>query len=135
MNFARRILSAQHAKVLKRGRRFKSLPAEELHRLRLAAKKLRYVTDFLLPLYGQRKSTKRFSSRLADLQHELGIYNDMANTASLLADVGAESGSSTAAAAIAGWQAHAMVGAEPRLKQAWSDFVAAKLPWSAAAQA
>lgn len=135
MNFARRILSAQHAKVLKRGRRFKSLSAEELHRLRLAAKKLRYVTDFLLPLYGQRKLTKRFSSRLADLQHELGIYNDMATTASLLADVGAESGSSTAAAAIAGWQAHAMVGAEPRLKQVWSDLVETKLPWSAAAQA
>lgn len=136
MNFAHRILSAQHAKVLKRGRRFKSLPAEELHRLRLAAKKLRYVTDFLLPLYGQRKSAKRFSGRLADLQHELGIYNDMATTASLLADVGLESSAGgTAAAAIAGWQAHAMIGVEPRLKQVWSDFVATKLPWSAAAQA
>ncbi|MCP3477399.1 CHAD domain-containing protein [Bradyrhizobium sp. CCGUVB1N3] len=136
MNFARRILSTQHAKVLKRGRRFKSLTAEELHRLRLAVKKLRYVADFLLPLYGQRKSATRFSDRLADLQHELGIYNDMAATASLLADIGMESASgSTAAAAIAGWQAHAMVGTEPRLRKVWSDFVKAKVPWSIEAEA
>ncbi|MET4387757.1 triphosphatase [Bradyrhizobium sp. F1.4.3] len=136
MSFARRILSTQHAKVLKRGRRFKSLPAEELHQVRLAAKKLRYVADFLLPLYGQQKSAKRFSSKLADLQQELGIYNDMATTASLLADVGAESsGSGIAAAAIAGWQAHAMVGTEPRLRKAWSDFVKTKVPWSTEAEA
>jgi triphosphatase len=136
INFAQRILSAQHAKVLKRGRRFKSRSPEELHRVRLAAKRLRYVADFLLPLYGQRKSAKRFSKGLADLQQELGLYNDMATTASLLADVGTESsGSSTAAAAIAGWQAHAMVGVEPRLKKAWSNFVRTKVPWSTEAEA
>ncbi|UVO39541.1 CHAD domain-containing protein [Bradyrhizobium arachidis] len=131
INFARNILSAQHAKVLKRGRRFKSLSTEERHRVRLAAKKLRYVADFLLPLCGQRKSAKRFSRRLADLQQELGIYNDMATTTSLLADVGAEAtGGSVAAAAIAGWQAHAMVGVEARLREAWSGFTGAKVPWS-----
>ncbi|MBC9875818.1 CHAD domain-containing protein [Bradyrhizobium sp. INPA01-394B] len=130
-NFAQRILSAQHAKVLKRGRRFKSRSTEERHRVRLAAKKLRYVADFLLPLYGERKSTKRFSSKLAELQQQLGIYNDMATTASLLADIGTEADSSPAVAAIAGWQAHAMVGVEPRLNQAWSEFVRTKVPWSA----
>lgn len=131
INFARNILSAQHAKVLKRGRRFKSLPAEQRHRVRLAAKKLRYVADFLLPLCGQRKSARRFSRKLADLQQELGIYNDMATTTSLLADVGSETtGSGMAAAAIAGWQAHAMVGIEARLLKAWSEFTGAKAPWS-----
>ena len=131
INFARNILSAQHAKVLKRGRKFKSLPTEERHRVRLAAKKLRYVADFLLPLCGHGKSAKRFSRRLADLQQELGIYNDMATTASLLADVGAgSSDSGIAAAAIAGWQAHAMVGIEARLLKAWSEFTRAKAPWS-----
>jgi len=133
-NFAQRILSAQHAKVLKRGRRFKSRSTEERHRVRLAAKKLRYVADFLLPLYGERKSAKRFSSKLAELQQQLGIYNDMATTASLLADIGTEPDHSTAAAAIAGWQAHAMVGVEPRLNKAWSEFVKTKMPWSAGAE-
>ncbi|MDN5002273.1 CHAD domain-containing protein [Bradyrhizobium sp. GCM10027634] len=131
IKFARNILSAQYAKVLKRGRKFKSLPTEERHRVRLAAKKLRYVADFLLPLCGHGKSAKRFSRRLADLQQELGIYNDMATTTSLLADVGAETnGSGMAAAAIAGWQAHAMVGIEARLLKAWSEFTGAKVPWS-----
>jgi inorganic triphosphatase YgiF len=130
INFARNILSAQHAKVLKRGRRFKSLPTEERHRVRLAAKKLRYVADFLLPLCGHGKSARRFSRRLAHLQQELGIYNDMATTSSLLAEIGAGStGSGLAAAAICGWQAHAMVGIEARLREAWSEFTGTKVPW------
>ena len=131
INFARNILSTQHAKVLKRGRRFKSLSTEDRHRVRLAAKKLRYVADFLLPLCGQRKSARRFSRKLADLQQELGVYNDMATTTSLLADVDATStGGGMAAAAIAGWQAHAMVGIEARLLKAWSEFTRTKAPWS-----
>jgi inorganic triphosphatase YgiF len=130
VTFARRMLSNQYAKVLKRGRRLKSLDAEERHRLRLAVKKLRYVAEFLLPLYGQRKSTRRFSRKLAGLQEELGHYNDIAVTASLLAGLGAGSADGgTAAAAIAGWQAHAMMGVEPRLRDTWSEFAKAKVPW------
>jgi triphosphatase len=130
VNFARRMLSEQYAKVLKRGRHLKSLDAHERHRLRLAVKKLRYVSEFLLPLYGQRKSTKRFSRKLAEFQDELGHYNDMAVTASLLAGLGADTAArGTAAAAIAGWQAHAMVGVEPRLRDTWSDFAKTKVPW------
>jgi triphosphatase len=135
INFAQRILSDQYAKVLKRGRRFKSLEAKELHRLRLAAKRLRYVGDFLLPLYGDRKSVRRFSRKLADLQEELGSFNDMAVTGALLEGLGAESlDSATAAAAIAGWQARASVGVESRLRSAWRDFTTTRTPWSREAQ-
>jgi CHAD domain-containing protein len=135
INFAGRILSDQHARVLKRGRRFKSLSAEELHGLRLAAKRLRYVADFLLPLYGDRKSVRRFSRNLADLQEELGSYNDMAITTSLFEGLGAESSESgTAAAAIAGWQAHASIGVEARLRNAWRDFTKTKAPWTRGAE-
>jgi triphosphatase len=130
-NFAQRILSDQYAKVLKRGRNLKSLTVEDRHRLRLAVKKLRYVADFLLPLYGQGKSARRFYDRVADLQEELGCYNDMATTTSLLREFGAESYEvGIAVAAIAGWQAHAMVGAEPRVRGAWRDFAKTKTLWS-----
>jgi triphosphatase len=130
INFAARMLSSQQAKVLKRGRRFKWLAADERHRVRLAVKKLRYVADFLLPLYGDRKPVRRYCDRLTELQKDLGSYNDMATTASLLAEMAAEtSGSGSAAAAITGWQAHAMVGAEAHLRGAWSDFVKTKPPW------
>ena len=136
INFAGNILSARHMKALKRGRHFKSLSAEERHRVRLAIKKLRYAVDFLLPMYGQRKSTRRYFSKLADLQEELGTYNDMATTSSLLAGLdGSASDSTNAAAAIAGWQAHAMVGAESRLRSAWSDFAKMKVPWATDAAA
>ena len=130
-SFARRMLSAQHAKVLKRGKHFKSQDTEERHRLRLAAKKLRYVVEFLLPLYDLGKPARRYSHRLAELQDELGSFNDMATTASLLSGLDGECLESAAArAAIAGWQAHAMVGSEQSLRHAWSDFSKAKTPWS-----
>lgn len=132
INFAGRLLSERHMKALKHGRRFKSLSAEERHRLRLTVKKLRHAVDFLLPMYGQRKSTRRYFERLADLQEELGAYNDIATTTTLLMDMKASgTDGGTAAAAIAGWQAHAMVDAEPRLRSAWSDFAKMKAPWAA----
>ncbi len=130
-SFARRILSVHHSRVLKRGRHFKTLAATERHRLRLAVKKLRYVADFLLPLCTDRKSAKQFTTRLAELQEELGAFNDMATTGSLLANLVATSADSgPAAAAIAGWQAHAMVGAEARLRNAWRDFARTRPPWA-----
>ncbi|MDE5441124.1 CHAD domain-containing protein [Bradyrhizobium sp. CSA207] len=135
VNFAERILSEQHAKVLKRGRRFKSLTAEGLHRVRLATKRLRYLGEFLLPLFPDRKSTRKFSRKLAGLQEELGAFNDMASTASLLDGLAAEApDSATAAAAIVGWQAHASVEVQPSLRSAWRDFAAARVPWSRQAQ-
>jgi inorganic triphosphatase YgiF len=130
VNFAQRILSEQYAKVLKRGRRFKSLPAEQLHRVRLATKRLRYLSEFLLPLYEDGKSARRFSRRLAGLQEELGAFNDMAVTASLLDGLGAEHESAIAAAAIAGWQARASIGVQSALQSTWRDFTAARVPWS-----
>lgn len=135
INFAGRILSEQHARVLKRGRRFNSLSAEKLHRLRLAAKRLRYVADFLLPLYGDRKSARQFSRRLAGLQEELGSYNDIATTKALFGELGgASSQGGTAAAAIAGWQAHASIGVEADLRGAWREFRKTKALWSDAAR-
>ncbi|KYG98879.1 CYTH and CHAD domain-containing protein [Bradyrhizobium sp. DOA1] len=131
VDFAQRILSEQYAKLLKRGRRFKSLSVEQLHRVRLATKRLRYLSEFLLPLYEDRKSTKRFSRRLAALQEELGAFNDMAVTASLLDGLDTEPDSAVAAAAIAGWQAHASIGVQSSLHGTWRDFTAARVPWAA----
>ncbi|KYK43563.1 hypothetical protein A1D31_16020 [Bradyrhizobium liaoningense] len=131
VNFAERVLSEQYAKVLKRGRRFKSLTVDELHRVRLATKRLRYLGEFLLPLYEDRKSARKFARRLAGLQEELGVFNDMAVTASLLDGLGAEDRDSTiAAAAIAGWQARASIGVQQALKDSWRDFTAARVPWT-----
>lgn len=135
VNFAQRVLSAQYAKVLKRGRRFKSLTVDEVHRVRLAAKRLRYLGEFLLPLFADRKSARKFARRLAGLQEELGAFNDMAVTASLLDGLGSEDrDSAIAAAAIAGWQARASISVHRSLQDSWQDFTAARVPWSRQAQ-
>ncbi len=136
IGFAQRTLGAQYARVLKRGRRLKSMNPEERHRLRLAVKKLRYGTDFLLPLCGEGKAVKRFRERLIELQEELGSYNDMATTASLMSGLGMETPDSRiAAAAIAGWQASAMMSTESRLRDAWRNFAKTKAPWEKDAEA
>jgi len=50
---------------------------------------LRYVADFLLPLYGQRKiGPSAFPKGWPTCNKSSDLYNDMATTASLLADVG-----------------------------------------------
>ena len=134
--FAQHTLAAQYAKVLKRGRRLKSMNPEQRHRLRLAVKKLRYGTDFLLPLCGEGKAVKRFRERLIELQEELGSYNDMATTTALMSGLGMETPDSRiAAAAIAGWQASALVSVESRLRETWRNFAKTKVPWESEAQA
>lgn len=133
IDFAGHLLQARHARVLKRGRHFKSLSSERRHELRLALKKLRYSADFLLPLHQDRKAAKKYAGRLAALQQRLGCYNDMATTAALLAGLATDStDSGIAAAAITGWQAHAMDGSEQPLRKAWRDFVDATPPWEPA---
>lgn len=131
IGFAGEILSERHQKVLKRGRHFKSQPAEKRHKVRLALKKLRYSVDFLLPFYAERKATKKYSEKLADLQEQLGHYNDMAVTAGLLSGLDmASTDGAIAAAAITGWQAHAMLGVETPLRKAWRNFAKTATPWS-----
>jgi hypothetical protein len=53
------------------------LSTADRHRLRLAVKKLRYMSDSLPPLYSDRKTGKRFTAVLAHLQDELGHFHDM----------------------------------------------------------
>lgn len=131
IDFAGRMLAELHAKVLKRGRHFNRMTPEERHRLRIAVKKLRYATDFLMPLYGSRKSAKRFASELGRLQEELGRCNDMATTRSIVSDfAGDPAGRSPAAGAVIGWQAQALAAAEPRLRAAWRAFREVRPPWN-----
>jgi len=128
--FARRTLAALNARVLKRGRRFDAMTPEARHRLRIAVKKLRYATDFLMPVCGARKTARRFGAELTHLQEELGRYNDMATTRTIVGDfAGDAAGRSPAAGAVIGWQANGLAGAEPRLRAAWKAFRKARAPW------
>ncbi len=62
-----------------------ALTPEARHRLRIAAKKLRYAADALEGLYG--KHARPFLKRLADLQESLGRANDARIATHLLEDL------------------------------------------------
>jgi inorganic triphosphatase YgiF len=131
--FAARTLSAHHARVVKRGRHFKAMKPEARHRLRIAVKKLRYASEFLAPIFGDEKRLRRYSGALAELQDQLGRFNDMATTARIVGGFGDDPAArSQAAGAVIGWQAQGLTTAEPKLREAWSAFRRATPPWEGA---
>jgi len=131
--FAARTLSGLSAKVAKRGRHFKSMKPEARHQLRIAVKKLRYATDFLAPVFGDEKRLRRYYGVLAELQDQLGRFNDMATTARIVGGFEDDAaGRSQAAGAVIGWQAQGLTTAEPKLIDAWRDFRRATPPWKGA---
>ncbi len=73
---APRLIERRWRQVRKRSRHFAKLPLAERHELRIALKKLRYVIEFLGPLFdaGAVKSVLR---RVKPLQEELGHLNDV----------------------------------------------------------
>ena len=75
---ARRLLDRQQRRAFKRGRKARSGEEGDLHRLRIALKKLRYTAEFLAPLYSKKK-VRRYVGKLRKLQEHLGALNDIAH--------------------------------------------------------
>jgi len=70
-------ISKAYRRILKRGAGFDDdPPAEALHRLRIDAKKLRYLLEFFRSLYPEQVITARINE-LKQLQDILGGLNDM----------------------------------------------------------
>lgn len=103
---ARRMLNHQMQHVKKRGRLARSLEEGDLHRLRIALKKLRYTAEFFAPLYPP-KDARKYLKQLRGLQNHLGNLNDNANVrgtvALLMRDGSAPPAACYAAGAVAGW--------------------------------
>jgi triphosphatase len=79
--FAAEELARRRKKVKKRGADLANLDPHARHQVRIEVKKLRYATEFFLPLSEGRKARKRteaFLSALEDLQEHLGELNDLA---------------------------------------------------------
>lgn len=81
--FARDELGRMHRRVRKRGRRLARLDAQDRHRLRIKAKKLRYAAEFFSQSFGRAKRRKRFLKSLGELQDGLGRLHDIAVTPQL----------------------------------------------------
>ena len=106
---AKRLLDRQQARALKRGRRAHDGDEANLHRLRIALKKLRYTAEFLAPLYPKHK-VKQYVRELRGLQEHLGAINDIAHVRATMATLLRETdnkriapGERYAAGLVAGW--------------------------------
>lgn len=83
--FAAERLDALWAKVKHRGSSLGELEEQQLHKLRISIKKLRYAVDFLAPLYA-RKKIRKFASSLAEMQDCLGLIHDDMVARQIVAD-------------------------------------------------
>jgi len=80
-DIAAQVLSRRCGKLVKRGAKLRELDARKRHKLRIAAKKLRYGSEFFANLFKTRKARRRrraFLQVLKGLQDGLGDLNDVA---------------------------------------------------------
>lgn len=68
-------LSKLHRQLRKAGKRFEALPTEKQHLARKRLKRLRYLAEFVAPLFDKEKA-RRYIEQLLPAQEALGDYND-----------------------------------------------------------
>ncbi len=125
IKFASRVLTRIGRKVLKRGRHFRHLRPQARHKLRLTLKKLRYATEFFLPLYASQASTVKYLKQLSRLQDVLGEANDIRTSQTLLSNIHEHAESPEvhrALGAVTGWQGHLEMAGASRLNDRWGRF-------------
>ena len=126
------MLARLHRKALRQGRQFRRLSANERHDLRITLKKLRYATEFFLPVFATPDHSHRFVRRLGRLQEALGLDHDAAETQPLLDELGRRNrapGLHQAIGAVIGWQAREEVLNLETLAVQWRRFRALQPFW------
>jgi CHAD domain-containing protein len=123
--FARTLLARRRRKLLRYGERLAQATAEDRHAVRIAAKKLRYATEFFVDLFGKKRA-RPYRAALMQLQDTLGALNDASVAARVAREIAGPA--STTAATLQGWVAAQSVQADA-LAAAWRDFSRCKPFW------
>ena len=133
---AGRLLDRQQARARKRGRKARSGEEGDLHRLRIALKKLRYTAEFLAPLYPKKK-VRRYVRKLRGLQEHLGAINDIAHVRATMATLLRETdgkrsapGERYAAGLVAGWYRARRPRIAAQALKRWKKFRKVKPFWA-----
>ena len=129
-DFGRRKLDDCLSLVRRRGRGVSKLTAMELHRLRIAAKRLRYAATLLAPAFEPR-TTAEYIKATAALQDALGTFNDRAVGKKVLTDI-AETGSMRLRAPCRKLEARLVKNTPTgrhRIRKAWKSFKRAEPFW------
>jgi CHAD domain-containing protein len=129
--YAQTELETRYERVRKRGRRLETLDAAELHRLRIAVKKLRYSIDFFASLFDA-QAVPRLRSRLSRLQDILGTINDAATLRMLVKKSFSDArapGAMEAKGILLGWAAGRAHALQSELDRAWKPFRRSETYW------
>ncbi|VXC19216.1 Inorganic triphosphatase YgiF, contains CYTH and CHAD domains (fragment) [Burkholderia sp. 8Y] len=127
-SFATETLRRRHKKLLKRGHGLAELDDETRHRARIAAKKLRYATEFFASLF-ERRAVKHYISALSDLKDDLGWRNDVVVASRLLRSLGETKPEAAAGAGFArGFLASRAADDRHPMKALWKTFSRLSVP-------
>ena len=128
--FAAELLQQRAAALKKRGKHLAELDADGRHRLRIAAKKLRYAAEFFAALFPKRR-VRPYVQSLAAMQTVLGGLNDAATLLRLLPEAlaGARAPDRRVAGMIQGWSAASTHLQLDALGHAWSHWQRQKPFW------
>jgi triphosphatase len=126
--YASATLRRQHSRLLARGNQLRGASAQKRHRVRIAAKKMRYAGEFFQSLYPARKM-KPFLAALASLQDTLGWLNDAAVADALLHQLQDQQIELAASAGfVRGYLAARLMQGEKQSVKRWKKFTPIALP-------
>jgi triphosphatase len=127
------VLQQRHDKLTRRARHVHRIGAADRHRARVAAKKLRYATEFFAPLFAHKQS-KAYIAALSKLQSVLGSLNDLEIAAKLLDELAPEddpaAGAAYSAGIVRGWLAARVAPELKRLRVAQRAFAKCSPFWT-----
>lgn len=127
---AQDLLGKRHRKFLKTAHGLKNPRPEELHALRIEAKKLRYTSEFFARLFPGKRA-KSYVAALAQLQDILGTINDAETSRGLVLRL-CGSGQHPDMHAIGlfnGWTAAQAATARAQFERSWRAFLDVKRYW------
>lgn len=134
-NFAAQVLEKRDRKLRKLAGKHRRLREEELHRVRILAKQMRYSTEFFRSLFPVRP-VKRQLEALEEIQDALGSLNDAVVGSQLLKDLHDNAGSAAAArrigaatALVEGWQAACIERDLKNFGESWTHYRRGKRYW------
>ncbi|RQS55646.1 CYTH and CHAD domain-containing protein [Burkholderia sp. Bp8986] len=120
--FAHEVLRRRHRKLIKRGKRLADLDDHRRHRARIAAKKVRYATEFFASLC-RKQAVRSYVDALSELQDDLGWRNDAVVAEQFLKALPRTSPDAAPGAGFArGFLAARAAADHQTLKQLWSRF-------------
>lgn len=126
--FAQAMLEQGQRRLHKRGRKLSGADPRARHRVRIAAKKARYTSEFFATLYPA-KRLRRYSGALAGLQDDLGAMNDAAVADHLLAELqGGNAQLAASAGYLRGYLAARLSLDDRKLLKSWKKFSTIGLP-------